>query len=373
MNGALPAYRVGQGLKAGAVENLAAAAIIMFKSVCAALEDLAVAILAYRDDDGGCCCGARVGGSGWVYLYKFPVFGRIDRGLMNEEKTQTLKISDQKSHTLLRSPCLMIVAGGELARRYVLSQQECLIGRQEGVDVSIKERNVSRLHARILIHDDISIIEDMHSTNGTFVNGQRIARQALAEGDLIAVGSTILKFFHQTEMDRTFFDALHASSTRDGLTGLYNRGVFNQRLESEFARVDRYARSLSLVLFDLDDFKLINDHYGHPAGDEVLKTVGAVVGGCVRQNVDVAARYGGEEFALLLPELSALLARMVAEKIRSRVERLEISHEGQDLKVTVSMGIASSGPGIDSAEELLRIADEKLYEAKRKGKNRVES
>jgi diguanylate cyclase (GGDEF)-like protein len=158
----------------------------------------------------------------------------------------------------------------------------------------------------------------------------------------------------------------------DERTGLYNLRHFQQKLREEWSRADRYGGPLSLILFDLDDFKKINDTHGHPAGDEALRQFASLVQGGARTS-DVAARYGGEEFAVILPHTDGPMAARVAERIRAAVEAFEFMIGGKRLRFTVSGGIATfpSVPEMDSTDALISAADTALYEAKRLGKNRV--
>ena len=158
--------------------------------------------------------------------------------------------------------------------------------------------------------------------------------------------------------------------TVDGLTGAYNNRYLMEALGREVARSARYGRELSLVLFDIDRFKEINDAYGHLGGDAILSAVCHAIAREIREE-DVLARYGGEEFAVLLPETDLEHARLVAEKLRGIVAAAELVVGDARVPVTVSLGVASLVPGTDDAEELVRRADEALYEAKHAGRNCV--
>jgi diguanylate cyclase (GGDEF)-like protein len=169
---------------------------------------------------------------------------------------------------------------------------------------------------------------------------------------------------------------LLALSRTDALTSLVNRRYFEERLALEFARSNRYRAPLSLLMLDIDHFKKVNDSWGHPFGDKVLIEVARVAGASLR-DVDLLARYGGEELVALLPETGPQEALRVCNRMREGVEALRIGFVANDgtrkvVTCTASIGVATFPvPSIDSAEALLRAADDCLYAAKEAGRNRV--
>ena len=166
------------------------------------------------------------------------------------------------------------------------------------------------------------------------------------------------------------FRRVASQATTDGLTGLANRRTLDEELVLEWRRADRVGDSLAFILLDLDDFKRVNDTHGHQAGDAVLRAVGQVLLEGVRQ-VDLAGRYGGEEFALVLPETDLPGALKLAERLRVALETTPVElADGKTLQVTASFGVALKDE-LSSADELVAVADEALYAAKRAGKNRV--
>lgn len=167
---------------------------------------------------------------------------------------------------------------------------------------------------------------------------------------------------------------LEEASITDSLTGVQNRRYFDKIFESEFRRAFREQKALSILLFDIDLFKNINDTYGHPFGDEVIKSIASIISRNIRRPPDCLARIGGEEFVVLLPHTPCEGAVKLAERIRTQVEEMVLSCEETPVKVTLSGGVASLQPKADDSEEaFFKMADEKLYSAKRNGRNRIES
>jgi diguanylate cyclase (GGDEF)-like protein len=167
------------------------------------------------------------------------------------------------------------------------------------------------------------------------------------------------------------FNEINIAAKYDGLTGIYNRIHFFNLANAEFETSKRYNRKISVIMMDIDHFKKINDNYGHKTGDDILKLVARTVQGTIR-DVDILGRYGGEEFIILLPDIDMENSKMVAERIRKSVENMQLDTEAYGtVAVTVSLGISSLNDNIASQDELYKVADEKLYEAKRNGRNQV--
>ncbi len=163
---------------------------------------------------------------------------------------------------------------------------------------------------------------------------------------------------------------LQQLAIHDGLTGLYNHRYFDDRLRLEMQRAERYKRPTTLLMLDLDRFKLVNDRYGHPVGDQVLKEVAEIIRRRIRE-VDIAARYGGEEFVVILPETARENAAVVAERIRKSVEDARFAADGQEAKITISIGVADFPTDAHDHDKLVEAADKALYQAKQEGRNRV--
>ena len=265
-------------------------------------------------------------------------------------------------------PCLVIISGAEMGRRIDLTHEEVSIGRSDQCTVCVNSDLVSRRHAvinRILGH---FIVVDLKSTNGTFVNDQRIERAELKDGDLLRAGKTVLKYL-ENNLELEYMQHILSLAAVDSLTGLFNKRHFDEVFGKEVARADQTQQPLSLIVLDIDHFKKINDNFGHPVGDAVLKHVATVVKGQVRQG-DTLCRVGGEEFALILPLTPLPLATQAAELIRAAVEANACDAAGRSIPATLSLGVAQLAPG-EVPEGLYQRSDERLYAAKHSGRNRV--
>jgi diguanylate cyclase (GGDEF)-like protein len=266
--------------------------------------------------------------------------------------------------------CIIVIYGPELGKRLQLGSAPFEIGRSAKNDLFIDQESVSRHHARIVFDGRQYFLQDQKSTNGTFLNDEAIAEKELRDGDQVRVGRSILKFMTGENVEVHYHEEIYRLMTVDGLTQAYNRRYFNEALEREFNRAQRYQRVLSLIAFDIDHFKDINDTHGHLAGDNVLRQLAMAVKTRLRRE-DVFARTGGEEFGVLLPEIPLDGAMVTAEKVRRIVEAMLVRHEQIDIRCTVSLGVSALQGDETSGELLYKRADERLYEAKQGGRNRV--
>lgn len=266
-----------------------------------------------------------------------------------------------------RDACLVVIYGSDLGKRHSLDHPVTHIGRSSTCDICLEQESVSRNHARVETRAEAVIIFDERSTNGTYVNDTPVDQRMLVDGDLVQIGRTIFKFLSGGNVENSYHEEIYRLTTTDGLTQVHNKRYFLDTLERELSRSRRHQRPLSLVLFDIDRFKQVNDTHGHLAGDAVLKQLAALVKDKIRRE-DVFARYGGEEFAVILPEIDAKGAAGVCEKIRALVDNTPFHFEGEAIPVTISAGYAMLAPDDDSLSFVGR-ADEKLYQAKEEGRN----
>lgn len=285
--------------------------------------------------------------------------------------------------------------------------KEYLIGRSPACTILLSDGAVSREHARLVFESTGFVLKDLGSTNGTKVNGETMESQVLESLDRLtfgrigftykirrktAAGNITLSPSDTALLDSELQDIIDSldepaiqqqlrnfrekfSRARknlinlaynDDLTGLYNRRFFDRTLENELRRSIRYSRPLTMIMVDIDHFKLFNDKYGHQKGDSVLRTVGTILRENCRSS-DIVCRYGGEEMAVILPEQDLTHGENTAEKLRKllAVEAKEI----EGVEITASFGVSTLGNKDDTVEFLIRRSDQALYEAKEAGRN----
>ncbi|WP_242356470.1 MULTISPECIES: GGDEF domain-containing protein [unclassified Anaeromyxobacter] len=264
---------------------------------------------------------------------------------------------------------LVFVEGAALLGVTVALEGEVVLGRDPGCALQLPAEDVSRRHARVAPAEAGHLVEDLGSTNGTFVNGAAVSARRLASGDRIRVGPFVARYLAAGDEAARELEALAALGRRDPLTGLANRRAFEEALAGAVARAARGEAPLALVALDVDHFKRVNDAHGHAAGDAVLAAVAARAAEALRAG-DLLARIGGEEFAALLPGATLAAAAEVAERIRGRISAAPIDAGSAAIAVTVSAGLAALSRGEDGATLLAR-ADERLYAAKRAGRDRI--
>lgn len=251
-------------------------------------------------------------------------------------------------------------------------------GRSGDNEIALPEPEVSRRHARIEVSasDDGTLgitIQDLGSTNGTYVNGHRIkGLTVLQSGDVVRVAAHAFKLKRLDDLERHYHQAVLTQTTVDGLTGVSNRATVLGYLEKHVDLAKRYGRSLAVILCDLDHFKRVNDDHGHATGDQVLQMFGVLVLGRIRGS-DQVGRIGGEEFLVVLPETPGQEATTIAEDLRKTLAAQPVlSAHGTPFSATCSLGVAELREQDAEGGSFLARADAALYRAKALGRNRVE-
>ncbi|MBN8469192.1 GGDEF domain-containing protein [Corallococcus exiguus] len=291
---------------------------------------------------------------------------------MSGDQTRVTKISSLTPGPERGTECCLVqIHGPELGKKYVLEETEFTIGRDQHNHIVVDLDNVSRRHARIWGRQGKMFVEDLQSTNGTYLNDREVLQaQPLRSGDLVKVGGSIFKFLDGDNIETQYHETIYTLTIADGLTGINNKRYFLEYLEREMGRSHRYQRTLSLFMFDIDHFKQINDVHGHLAGDYVLREMAQSIKKLVRRE-QCFARYGGEEFAVVMPEDGPDKARVFAEKIRKLVEDKRFVFEDKDIPVTISIGVAEVASEMSEPSQFIKVADANLYKAKKTGRNRV--
>lgn len=292
---------------------------------------------------------------------------------MSDDKTiitDNINLSMLKTAKRKRA-CLVQYNGVALGRRYILDQPEMLIGRAPSAEICVAEDTLSKTHAKCFQLGDSVDIEDLNSTNGTFLNDKRIEqRTTLRDGDILRLGSVLFKFFAHENIENLFHDKIYRMATIDAGTEIFNKKYLMETLDSEFRFSRAYQKPLALVIYDLDFFKKVNDTYGHNAGDFILKESAQIAKSVIRKD-DILGRFGGEEFCVILPNTDAKTACELAERIRKKIEEHSFDFDGKKIKQTISMGIAEMQSSIANAQAMMETADKKLYESKQNGRNRI--
>jgi two-component system, cell cycle response regulator len=267
---------------------------------------------------------------------------------------------------------LIVLSGNHVGEVHALPlDKETVVGRDDGAEVQLFDAEVSRRHLA-LRHDELGFhVSDLGSLNGSSVNGDRLeVERRLKVGDKIQLGTTtVLRFSSAGESEAKYALRMYHAALRDGLTGAFNRRYFDERLNSELAFARRHGTPITLLLLDLDRFKSINDQLGHRAGDAVLVHVTRLIETAVRTE-DILARFGGEELAVLCRDTEGAQAAVLAERLRSLIDKTPCPHDGQAISVTVSIGLASLRGDNETPADLLERADQALYAAKAGGRNR---
>lgn len=306
--------------------------------------------------------------------------GRLDR-----IETETLEMDDSDSTVVQgienlaldsgKLHAYIIVISGTSAGKMFKMIERMVIGRSSRCEIQLSDKGISRRHA-LLEYDKKgdAVISDLKSTNGTFYDGKRITHLVLKDGDKIQLGTTtILKYSHQDVVEEAFLKHQYEVATKDGLTGIYNKRFFLEQLRKDFSYAFRHDEYLSLMMLDVDHFKKINDTYGHPAGDQVLREVVQLVSQALRKE-DLFARIGGEEFGIILRQIDKKRSYNLAERIRCIVEENDFLWEEKHIHMTISVGLVTlDQANFTDSTALIRKADEFLYQAKNAGRNQVSS
>ena len=300
-----------------------------------------------------------------------------EKTLRNMEKvTETwVTAPDRPVSVSNRNACLVHIypTGVGMGSRYTLTDEPLVIGRGNDCEIRINDHSVSRRHARLQPGVDGYYAVDLQSTNGTYVNDVPASMCKLKDGDYLRVGNCIYRFLTGGNVEAEYHEEIYRLTIIDALTDIHNKRYFLEFLDRELARSSRYDRPLSLVMIDIDRFRAINEELGHLGGDFTLREISARIKGSIRKE-ELFARYGGEEFAVVLPETPCQGAANLGERLVNVINGQPFQYENRSYQVTISVGVTTTQGEKDiTPSELIRRADEKLYQAKHEGRNRVVS
>jgi two-component system cell cycle response regulator len=287
-----------------------------------------------------------------------------------EVRLEAADSADVVERARRHEPALIMLEGDLPGQVFRLRAGRQIVGRRPECDIRLRERAVSGVHAEITRVRENVTINDLASTNGTLLNGLRIRTpMPLAQGNLIKVGNCVFRYVDSL-LEVEFTESLHSRVITDQLTGAFNKPYLVARLG--FA-IDMAvpARPVSVIAFDFDDFKQVNDQFGHAAGDYVLRASSALIMERFVRPSDLFARVGGEEFVIVLQETPLEMAVEIAERIRRSFEESPFAWEGESIRLTSSFGVCSATSAVEQPEAVLLRADELLYRSKREGRNRV--
>lgn len=287
--------------------------------------------------------------------------------------SDTFRMKMEKVEEAPPSVVLLMGPINQIGKQWQLGEEPLQIGRAIDSSVCVDDRSVSRSHAKLTLEAGRAYVEDLGSSNGTEVAGKKLSpgdRVELTDNDQVKTGNVIFKYLERGNIEAVSNQASFDRSQIDGLTQIFNKRAFVDKIEETFKRAKLMEVPLCLVVFDLDKFKNVNDTYGHRAGDFVLTEIASLIKKQLRPG-DFFARYGGEEFTLLLGGTDIKTGVEVADRIRHLVEKHDFTFEGTTLPVTISMGVSTITEEISNWEELFEIGDKALYKSKEDGRNRV--
>ncbi len=295
----------------------------------------------------------------------------FEKTVVSSESTFKKQIPSEQA-----PPALVVLLGPPIyqGRQWSIMQDGMVIGRSSDCMVSIDDRSLSRSHAIINLKGQEVSVADMGSTNKTIVNGQILPPGSpcvLRNNDQVKTGNVIFKFLEKGSIEALTGQAMYDRANRDSLTGAYSKSSLNFIGPETIKRAKEQAEPLSVIVFDIDHFKKVNDVYLHPGGDYVLKELSRVVSTKLIRSSDFFARYGGEEFVILLPGTILKTASEIAERIRATIEGHDFVYEGKKIPITISIGVTILSTQDSSFEDMFKRGDAAMYVSKQSGRNRV--
>lgn len=292
----------------------------------------------------------------------------------NDKTLCMIPTAQQPAKESLWTACLVVLQGADVNDKVLLNKDKLTIGRAKDMDMCLTRGDVSRMHAIIECLDEQQfLLSDQNSTNGTLVNGKAIKSTLLTDQDVISIGDSKLKFVASDNPEQAYYEKMYRRIHLDKVLRVYNKYYFLSKLDEEIIRHQFYDNELSLILINTDDFKQLNDTYGHLAGDAALIQLAEICKEYI-QETDTLCRYGIEEFAIIMPNTTKQQASVLSETIRELVAKTPVNYADNTIDMTVSIGITSYVPNNNQPFTkglLITQADKALYQAKYNGKNKI--
>jgi two-component system, cell cycle response regulator len=289
----------------------------------------------------------------------------------NQDRTvrPQLDVQTLSSKTKSAEPCLTVLLGAPAGQVYTLAAATpTVIGRGVDANLRLADQSVSRQHARLTLKADGPLLEDLGSRNGIAVNGVPCSKQQLKDGDKIQIGSCIIKFSYQDDVEQAFHQQLCERGIKDSLTGAYSKGYFLDRIGSDYAHAQRHHGLLALLMLQVDGAAQIRESHGQATLDLVLKQLAHAVGEAVRGD-DILARYDGPQFTVLARNIGDEGVVVLAQRIRRLVKNHSFVCEDVKIAITVSLGIATLSDKVKTAKGLIQVAEKSLKKASKAGTN----
>ncbi len=269
-------------------------------------------------------------------------------------------------------PAIILLVGNPelIGRQWLLSGEIEILGRSSSSSIIINDSSISKSHLKFQITSDhIVTAIDLQSTNGLIINSQKqtsLKPIALKNNDQIKLGNLVFKFLEKGNLETISSSQLYQKALIDSLTNISNKGSFEANITSRMLLKDTF----SLIIFDIDHFKIFNDNHGHLCGDFILKEMSKVISSTLIRDEDFLARYGGEEFCLIVPQKISL-AQDIAERLRKSIDTYNFNFQGKELHVSISLGVAERKLSDTLWTDIFDRADKALYESKDGGRNKV--
>jgi two-component system cell cycle response regulator len=288
--------------------------------------------------------------------------------------SETFKIRMSEAENAPPAFVLLMGPTPMIGKQWYIEKSEITIGRNPDNFIFVEDRSVSKKHVTIHLKGNEVSISDLGSTNGTEVSGRKLnsgEKVVLINNDQVKIGNVIFKFLEKGNIETVSSRSTFDKTQLDPLTNIFNKGALLVQGEEVFRKATMTQMALSVIVFDLDNFKTLNDTYGHQAGDYVLRELSDVITNKLIRKGDFFARFGGEEFSLILLGGNLQKGFEVAERIRQTIESHPFEYKGTKLKVTISAGVACLEASMAKWDELFEKADKASYVSKKNGKNKV--